>query len=86
MQPAFSTCSQVMGALDLLLRWCVLRIVEANTQSLVRTLDFLKVVDTCVDRKGNGMCGQGRGTACVDRGGEWHVWTGEDMAYQVQTV
>ncbi|KAG1659479.1 hypothetical protein FOA52_005506 [Chlamydomonas sp. UWO 241] len=36
--------AEIMGVLDLLFRWCVLRLVEANTQSLVRTLDFIKAL------------------------------------------
>ena len=36
--------SQVMACLDLLLRWCVLRVVESNTQSLVKVTDMLKAI------------------------------------------
>jgi len=35
---------KVMACLDLLLRWCVLRVVESNTQSLVKVTDMLKAV------------------------------------------
>ena len=33
-----------MACLDLLLRWCVLRVVESNTQSLVKVTDMLKAI------------------------------------------
>ena len=42
--PKWLTPSQVVGCLDLLLRWCVLRIVESNTQSLVKVTELLKAI------------------------------------------
>ncbi|GAX77872.1 hypothetical protein CEUSTIGMA_g5314.t1 [Chlamydomonas eustigma] len=36
--------NEVMSCLDLILRWCVLRIVESNTQSLMKTLELLKAI------------------------------------------
>ena len=42
---------QLVSCLDLLLRWCVLRIVESNTQVLVKVLDMLKLLlDMLIDR------------------------------------
>ena len=43
--------SQVMACQDLLFRWCVLRIVESNTQSLVKTLDLIKALIDCMVRE-----------------------------------
>ncbi|KAG1675584.1 hypothetical protein FOA52_014172 [Chlamydomonas sp. UWO 241] len=43
---------EVLGSLDLLLRWCVLRVVEANTQSLVAVLAALKALLSCVSAAG----------------------------------
>ena len=44
--------SQVMACLDLLIRWCVLRIVESNTQSLVKVSDLLKAVMDAMSQAG----------------------------------
>ncbi len=41
-----------MACLDLLFRWCVLRIVESNTQSLVKVLELLKAVVDAMAQSG----------------------------------
>jgi hypothetical protein len=41
-----------MSCLDLILRWCVLRIVESNTQSLMKTLELLKAVLEAMSQAG----------------------------------
>ena len=41
-----------MACLDLLIRWCVLRIVESNTQSLVKVSELLKAITDAMCQSG----------------------------------
>ena len=56
----------IAGTADLLFRWSVLRIVESNTQSLVKTLDFVKAV---VELMAQANAGEGEGGDDVSMNG-----------------